>query len=99
MPSTHTALQNRVALLFGAGKGLGRAIAVGLAEAGADIAVVARTPSDLDSLVAEASRTGRSGLAIAADATDSRAVDGAVAQTLTRFGRIDILVNAVGGNL
>src|SRR4051795_6535239 len=86
MASAHTALQDRVALLVGAGKGLGRAIALGLAEAGAHTAVVARTASDLDSVVADVANLGRGGLAIVADATHSRDIDRAVAETLARFG-------------
>jgi len=92
-------LEGSVALVVGAGKGLGRAIAIGLAEAGADVAAIARTPVDLESLACEVAALGRQAFPIPADAAISTEIDDAVASTIQHFGRIDVLVNAVGGNL
>jgi 3-oxoacyl-[acyl-carrier protein] reductase len=82
-------LQGRVALVTGAGRNIGRAIALDLAAAGASLVVASRSSkNELDAVAAE---TG--GLALLADVTDAAAVERMVAQALERFGRIDILVN------
>jgi len=82
-------LEGRVALVTGAGRNIGRAIALALAEAGASVVVNARASrGEIDAVAAE---TG--GLAVLADVTDERAVERMVAQALERFGRIDVLVN------
>ena len=96
---TDMSLQGQVALVVGAGKELGRAVALGLAEAGADIAVVARTAADLDSLNDAITALDRRALRLCADATVPEQVNRIVAETLASLGHIDILVNAVGGNL
>ena len=92
-------LAGSVALVTGAGKGLGRAIALGLARAGADVALVARTRSDLEAAAGEVQALGRRALVAPADATRSDQVDAAVAQTIATLGRIDVLVHAAGGSL
>lgn len=97
--SNRMRLDGRAALVTGAGKGLGREIAIGLAEAGADVAVLARTTSDLESAAAQIRRTGRKAVVLTADATRSGEVDRAVQAALTELGRIDILVHSVGGSL
>ncbi|WP_088242122.1 SDR family NAD(P)-dependent oxidoreductase [Calothrix rhizosoleniae] len=89
-------LQDQVAIVTGAGRGIGRAIALVLSEAGADLVVVSRSQTEIDSLVGEIEKTGRRALAIAADLTDSRQVDGFVEQALNHYGKIDILVNNAG---
>jgi 3-oxoacyl-[acyl-carrier protein] reductase len=82
-------LEGRVALVTGAGRNIGRAIALALAEAGARVVVNARTSRDeIDSVAKEID-----GLAILADITDQKAVEAMVAQALGKFGRLDILVN------
>jgi len=82
-------LKGRVALVTGAGRNIGRAIALALAQAGASVIVNARSSrAEADAVAAE---TG--GLAILADVTDEKAVQRMVAQALERFGRLDILVN------
>jgi 3-oxoacyl-[acyl-carrier protein] reductase len=82
-------LHGRVALVTGAGRNIGRAIALGLAAAGAAVVVNARTSkSEIESVAAQ---TG--GLAVLADVTDEAAVERMVKQTLARFGKLDILVN------
>ena len=63
-------VDGQVAVVTGAGKGIGRAIAIGLAQAGADVAVASRTQSDLDAVADEIRAIGRKAVAIATDATD-----------------------------
>ena len=92
-------LDGRTALVTGAGKGLGRAVALGLAQAGANVALLARTAKDLEAVAAEIVTLGREAMALPADATRSAEVDGAVAKAVERFGAIDVLVHAAGGSL
>ena len=83
--------------MTGAGKGIGAGCAIGLAEAGADVVLAARTESDLEAVAADVRDRGRRALVVPTDVTDSdqlgRLVDAAVAE----FGRLDILVNNAGG--
>jgi gluconate 5-dehydrogenase len=90
-------LDGRVALIPGGGGGIGSALAEALAGAGAKIAVAGRTRETCDATVERVRAAGSEGLAITADATSEDDADRMVAETLERFGRIDILVNAVGG--
>ncbi len=89
-------LDGRVAIVTGASRGLGRAIAEGLAEAGADIALVATDAKLLRTAAAGIEALGRRALAFSCDVTDEPALDALVARTVKEFGRIDILVNAAG---
>lgn len=91
-------LDGRTALITGAGKGLGRAIAMGLAQAGANVALLARTARDVESACEEIRATGARALPLAADATDSAQVDRAVSAVLDEFGALDILVHSAGGS-
>ncbi|MEU3273939.1 3-oxoacyl-ACP reductase family protein [Saccharomonospora sp. NPDC006951] len=91
-----TSLQGKVAIVTGAGRGLGRAMATALAEAGAKVTVAARTASELDSFVREQEREGRTALARPTDITDATAVDRLVESTVDAFGQVDILVNNSG---
>src|SRR3954451_14558787 len=90
-------LDGQVAVVAGGGQGIGRGIAIGLAEAGADVVVGARTAADLDEVVARIEETGRRGLAVVTDVMEAedraRLVDAAVQS----FGRLDVLVNNAGG--
>lgn len=92
-------LDGKTALVTGAGKGLGRAIALGLAGAGADLALVSRTRKDLESLADEIRGLGRRALIAVTDVTRSNEVDAAVARTIEEFGRLDVLVHSAGGSL
>ncbi|MFA6576969.1 MAG: glucose 1-dehydrogenase [Nocardioides sp.] len=91
------AVTDQVAIVTGAGQGIGRAIAIGLAEAGADVVVAARTAADLDDVVARIEATGRRGLAVPTDVMESDQLEHLVAETLRVFGRLDILINNAGG--
>lgn len=89
-------LRGQVALVTGASQGLGKSLAMGLAEAGADIVMVARGPAKLAEAEKEVSDMGVRTLTVAADVTVPEDVDRIVAQALGKFGKIDILVNNVG---
>ena len=89
-------LEGRVALITGASRGIGRAIARGYANEGAVIAITARTEGDLHSLVEGVQSAGGKALAIRADLVDPAAPAQVVRQVLEAFGAIDILVNNAG---
>ena len=89
-------LQNRVALITGAGRGIGRAIALGYAREGTDIAAVARTQSQLESVEQEIRAMGRRAISITADLSAADAPAKIVAQVVEALGTIDILVNNAG---
>ena len=87
-------LQGRVALVTGAGRNIGRAIALALADAGAAVVVNARSSqSEIDAVVCEIAAAGGQAFPCLADVTDPLAVERMVAQALARFGGLDILVN------
>lgn len=89
-------LTGKVAVVTGAGRGLGRAIATALGQAGAAVVVASRTGTELDTFVQEAESAGRRALAVATDVTDEQAVETLTSRTLETFGRIDIVVNNSG---
>jgi 3-oxoacyl-[acyl-carrier protein] reductase len=90
-------LQGRVALVTGGGRGIGKAIALGLAEDGADVAVnFRRDAGAADETVAEIEKLGRRAAAYAASIDDYAQCEQMVHQTLTEFGKVDILVNNAG---
>ena len=89
-------LDGKVALITGASRGIGRATALGFAEAGADVAVASRKLPDLESLAAEIRKTGRRALAVECHLGRIGEIDGLVERVKDEFGRIDILVNNAG---
>ncbi len=92
-------LIGKAALVTGASRGIGRAIALAYGEAGADVAVLARSSPELDALAEEIRALGRSALPLTCDVTERAEVQGAVARTLDEFQRVDVLVNNAGGPL
>jgi gluconate 5-dehydrogenase len=90
-------LDGQVALVVGGGGAIGSALGVALAGAGANVTVAGRTAESLEAAVARIRETGSEGLPIVADASDRDASGRMVADTVERFGRLDIIVNAVGG--
>jgi NAD(P)-dependent dehydrogenase (short-subunit alcohol dehydrogenase family) len=89
-------LDGKVALVTGGNKGIGKGIALGLADEGASLVLVARGKEALDRAAAEVSARRASVLAVASDISDERQVDEAFRRTVERFGRLDILVNNAG---
>ncbi|WP_419875775.1 3-ketoacyl-ACP reductase [Candidatus Pristimantibacillus sp. PTI5] len=90
-------LKNRSAIITGAGKGIGKAIAVALAAEGVNLGIIARTSSDLESLQASlASTYGVKVFVASADITVKAEVDGAISALKERLGSIDILINNAG---
>jgi len=92
-------LAGKIAIVTGAGKGIGRGIAVGLAEAGADVALAARTESDLDEVASVVEAIGRRALVVPTDVTDREALELLVDRTVDTFGRLDVVVNNAGGTM
>lgn len=89
-------LDGRVALVTGASRGIGRALALGLAHAGADVAVAARSHEALNGLVTEIESLGRRGLALELDVLDTARCRDVVAETETSLGGLDAVVNNAG---
>ena len=90
-------LDENAALVTGAGKGIGRCIALTFAKAGADVALVARTKDDIDAVADEIRAVGRNAVAIPADVTEIEALGDVVDQAADSLGGLDILVNNAGG--
>ena len=91
------AMTDKVAIVTGGGRGIGAASAVGLAEAGADVVISARTTDQLEHVAEQIRSAGRRAVVVAADLSDLDAVAGLVDQARDAFGRLDLIVNNVGG--
>jgi NAD(P)-dependent dehydrogenase (short-subunit alcohol dehydrogenase family) len=92
-------LENKVAVVTGAGRGIGRAIAIGMAEAGADVVLLSRTEGDLREVAAEILKLGRRSIYIQTDVTSRDDVKKAVKAIQSEFNRIDFLINNAGMNI
>ncbi len=90
-------LTDKVAIVTGAGRGIGAATAVALAEAGADVVISARTREQLAGVAKQVEAAGRRAVAVPADLSDLEAVAALVERTREAFGRLDLVVNNVGG--
>jgi NAD(P)-dependent dehydrogenase (short-subunit alcohol dehydrogenase family) len=89
-------LQDKVALVTGGSRGIGKATALGFAAAGAHVAVASRKIEDLETVAAEISKSGRKSLSVAAHIGRMEDIDNLVKKVMEKFGRIDILVNNAG---
>ncbi len=92
-------LEGRVALVTGAGRGIGAACAKAFAEAGADVAITARTEDQLDAVAAEIKELGQRALVFPADVSDVDKLEELVTLAMGEYGRIDVVVNNVGGSM
>jgi 3-oxoacyl-[acyl-carrier protein] reductase len=89
-------LSNQIAVVTGAGRGIGRAIALKFASEGADVVCVSRTAENSEKVAAEVRALGRKAWGVALDVADAKAVETTTEKILTDAGRIDILVNNAG---
>ncbi len=89
-------LEGKVAVVTGASRGFGKAIAVGLAEAGADVVLAARTESALKEVAGAIEAIGRKALPVPTDMSSKEAIDDLAAKTIETYGKVDILVNNAG---
>lgn len=93
-------LEGKTAFVTGAGRGIGRALAIGLAEAGCDVGLMSRTRSDLEETAEQVQRAGKGkAIILPADLTDREQMEGAISQFVQEAGKLDILVNNAGMNI
>ncbi len=91
-------LNDRVAIVTGAGRGIGAGCALAFAEMGANVVCAARTPDQIEATAQKASDFGSRAIAVPCDVTKREQLENVVAQAIKEFGRIDILVNNAGGS-
>jgi NAD(P)-dependent dehydrogenase (short-subunit alcohol dehydrogenase family) len=90
-------LDGKVAIVTGASRGIGRAVALGFAEAGADVALAARSEGDLETLAKEIDTMGRKAISVPTDVTQRDQLENLINRTVDELGGLDILVNNAGG--
>jgi NAD(P)-dependent dehydrogenase (short-subunit alcohol dehydrogenase family) len=90
-------LDGRTALITGGGRGIGRALALAFAREGADVAVTARTRSEIEAVAEDVKGLARRGVALCADALSAEQTREAAREAIARLGRLDIVVNNAGG--
>ncbi|MBJ2127063.1 3-ketoacyl-ACP reductase [Flavobacterium sp. IB48] len=91
-----TDLKNKNAFITGAGKGIGKAVAIALAKEGVNLILVSRTKSDIDQLAEETSKLGVKTLALVADVSDINSINATAEKAIAEFKSIDILINSAG---
>ncbi|MEN2486869.1 3-ketoacyl-ACP reductase [Flavobacterium sp. B11] len=91
-----TDLKNKNAFITGAGKGIGKAVAIALAKEGVNLILVSRTQKDIDELAAETANLGVKTLALSADVSDINSINAAAEKAIAEFKSIDILINSAG---
>lgn len=89
-------LDGRVAVVIGGTSGIGRAIAHGLAEAGADVVCTSRRPEQVEAAAAEIEALGRRSIRVVSDVSDRGSIENLLNESITVFGKVDILVNSAG---
>jgi gluconate 5-dehydrogenase len=94
--SDRFSLATKVALVTGAGRGIGRAIALGFAEAGANLVLAARSAEQIEVVAAEVRALGRQALAVPTDVADGEQVEAMIERVGAEHGRLDVLVNNAG---
>ncbi|WP_216216732.1 SDR family NAD(P)-dependent oxidoreductase [Amycolatopsis aidingensis] len=96
-PAGQFSLDGKGSLVTGASRGIGRAIAIGYAQAGADVALLARSTTALEEVADEIEGYGRRALVLTCDVGDGGQVDDAIATAISEFGQLDVVVNNAGG--
>lgn len=92
-------LDGQAAIITGGGRGIGRAIALAYAEAGADVCVTARSKSEIEQVAGQICQSGGRAIAVTCDVAERQSVEAMIQQAFNEFGRLDILVNNAGGGL
>lgn len=98
MPNVSFSLEGKIAFVTGASRGIGKAIAIALAEYGADVAVAARTVDALEQTAKEIEALGRRALVVPTDVTDSKQIDESISKTISELGGLEVVVNNAGGS-
>jgi 7-alpha-hydroxysteroid dehydrogenase len=92
-------LDGKAAIITGAGQGIGAATALAFADSGADVALMARTASDLDAVAEQVRARGRRAVTVPGDVNDLAGLASAVQRTVEELGRLDVVVNNAGGSI
>jgi len=90
-------VKDKITVVTGASRGIGKALAIGFADAGAKVALVARTVSELEATADEIRSKGGTALVVPTDVTDRQQFEAMIQKTKAEFGRIDVLLNVAGG--